>query len=157
MKRQEEWIERLFYLLSDDVPSRFDGVGLVVYHPPMTLPVTPLVPVARMPANEAVDVMGSAEFLRKIANSSENLHDGFHLVDAERLVITHVCQYVAPPIPSIMPNHALPYPVGARYMTALLASLLPSVVLAATLNAREGAVLFVNGDLRRVDIDSLAR
>lgn len=157
MEREEEWVTRLFRLLSGDVPSSFEGVGLVVYHPPMVLPVTPLVPIARMPANKAIDVEGSAGFLRSLAASPENLHDGFHLIDAQRLVITHICQYVAPPIPPMMPSQALPYPVGARYMTALLASLLPTVVLTATLNAREGAVLFVNGQLRRVHIGSIAR
>jgi hypothetical protein len=123
----------------------------------MKLPVVSLLPSDREPVNEAVDVAESAEFLRAIANPSGSFHDGFHLIDAERLVVTHVCQYVAPPIPAVLPGDALSYPVGARYMTARLASLLPSVVLTATLNKREGAVLFVNGQLRRPNTDSLAR
>lgn len=154
MKREEEWLTRLLRILSDNLSPRFAGLGLVVYRPPMLLPVTPLIPAGREPASESTDVVESAEFLRKLANSPDNLHDGFHLVDAERLVISHTCQYVAPPIPPTLPKDALLHPVGARHMTALLTSLLPSVVITATLSKREGVTAFVNGAVRPLDTDA---
>jgi hypothetical protein len=155
MKYEEMWVTRLFGLLSQNLSSQFTGLGVILYRPPMVLPVTSLLPPGQEPMSKVLDVADNAKFLRTLSDSSGDLHDGFHLIDVEQLAITHVCQYVAPPIPAAMPNGALPYPVGARYMTALLASLLPSVVLSAMLNKREGAVAFVDGRLRRLDVESV--
>jgi hypothetical protein len=152
-RKPEEWVRSVLGYIGAELPAGFSGLGLVLYAPPLDLPVTPLVPQNQIPRLPAGDPRESGELLRTLSDSAAPLHDGFHLVDATSLTITRVCHFFAPPIPAetpiTMPNH----PVGARFMAALLGSLLPSVVMTVVLS-REGAIIFERGVARKLKIVS---
>jgi hypothetical protein len=145
MTREMEWLTGVFELVLANLADNSAGLGIIVYRPPLDLPVVPLNSADCGQVQLPTGVERTAEFLVRLSHATDPMHDGFHLVDAERLVITHICQYVAPPIRQSgtlsMPTH----PVGARYMTALLASALPSVVVAATLSSQRSVVAFRGG------------
>jgi hypothetical protein len=146
----EEWLTAVLCHVAADLPARFAGLGLVLYAPPLDLPVTPLVPQSQMPRLPGGDFRGSAELLRGLSDSASPLHDGFHLVDARSLALTHLCHFFAPPIPPAIPKSIPDHPVGARFMAALLGSFLPSVVMTAVLSDREGAIAIEHGAIRRL-------
>ena len=151
-------VEWLIAVLSDVVSEhnpRFAGLGLVLYTPPMDLPVTPLIPAAlaiNLPCRELAE---SIELLRRLSDTQSPLHDGFHLVDANTMAITHVCHFFAPSIPGNLPQSIPNYAVGARFMAALLGSLLQSVVMTAIVGEREGAIAIERGIIRPLNIRSV--
>jgi hypothetical protein len=124
-----------------------------MYRTPLELPVTPLIPDAQKVADLPKRLEESICFLGELADQSSPFHDGFHLVDANTMTLTHICQYVAPTIPVGLPHWQLEHPVGARYMTALLASLMPCVALAATLSATGEMSVFNRGTVTDVDLN----
>lgn len=149
--RAEEWLRTVLRLLQSDFPDRFSGLGIVFYTPPLNLPVAPMVPPDQLPQFPTGNAKEAALLLRTLSDSASPMHDGFHLVDAQTLAITHVCQFFAPPIPNNLPISMPQHPVGARYMAALLGSLLPSVVITAVFG-RDGATAFEKGIPRDFDI-----
>ncbi|WP_131726028.1 hypothetical protein [Bordetella pseudohinzii] len=63
--------------------------------------------------------------LSKISVPSVPLHDGFHFVCVDSWRLTHVSQFISPPIPEGA-DHRF-HVSGARLMAALLTSLLPGI------------------------------
>jgi hypothetical protein len=147
----QEWLETVLGLVQADLPTRFSGLGVIFYIPPLDLPVAPLVPTKQLPRLSTGNPEETATLLRALSDSATPTHDGFHLVDATSFAITHVCQFFAPPIPRTIPKSMPQHPVGARFMAALLGSLLPSVVMTAVFG-REGAITFERGTPRKFDI-----
>lgn len=143
-----EWLTAVLGEVSANRTGRFTGVGLVVYTPPMVLPVAPLVPPKLSVELPCKGLSASVELLCRLSDIRSPLHDGFHLIDASEMAITHVCHFFAPPIPRALPNSLPDYAVGARFMAALLGSLLPSVLMTAVLGDREGAIAIERGTLR---------
>lgn len=114
----------------------FAGAGVVFYKPPLELPIASL--GRSSTARPSLPVHGAREIATTLASVSDRAspwHDGFHLVDAQSNALTHIAQFIAPPL-----NH-VPYiatdaqPTGARQMTALLTSRLPCVSSVALLSA----------------------
>ncbi|WP_263568697.1 hypothetical protein [Paucibacter sp. DJ2R-2] len=66
-----------------------------------------------------------AEALSRISVMSSPLHDGFHFVEAHSWRLTHLAQFISPPIPDDATQRF--QGTGARLMAALLASLLPGI------------------------------
>jgi hypothetical protein len=128
-----------------------------MYRPPLELPITPLVPDAQKVADLPKSFEEAIGFLGELADQSGPFHDGFHLVDASTMTLTHICQYVAPTIPAGLPHWQLEHSVGARYMTALLASLMTCVALAATLSATGEMSVFDRGTVTDVDLNRPAK
>lgn len=60
------------------------------------------------------------EVIVRTARRSSLWHDGFHFIHADSASLTHLCQFIAPPLPAA--SATLPRASGARHMTALLAS-----------------------------------
>jgi hypothetical protein len=121
--------------------ARFAGLGVIFYRAPMLLPVIPLGSRASLPYD--LPVRGLAEIgavLSALADAGSPLHDGFHLVDVESKQLTHVAQFVAPPLPSPTERFSGSWPSGARQMTALLVSRLKSVATVGLLSNSEAAV-----------------
>lgn len=131
---------------SDD----FCGLGLIVYAAPLRMSVMSLMPEGQEPSLPSSDPAETAAFLGRLSGSQQPFHDGFNLVDSDELRITHVSHFVAPSVPSQRPENLPGHPVGARLMTALLVSLQPFVVLSATMNRREGSILFERGAVLRL-------
>jgi hypothetical protein len=123
----------------------FCGLGLIAYAAPLRMSVLSLVPDGQEPPLPSPDPAETAAFLCRLSGKQQPFHDGFHLVDADKLRITHVSHFVAPSVPSQRPKNLPAYPVGARLMTALLVSLQPFVVLSATMNGRGHSILFERG------------
>lgn len=147
-----EWLTIVLGQVAGHKSPRFAGLGLILYTPPMDLPVTPLVPTdfaVKLPGKELSDAV---ELLRGLSDAQSPMHDGFHLIDASTMTITHVCHFFAPPIPDKLPNSIPNYAIGARFMAALLGSLLPSVVMTAILGEREGAIAIERGVIRPLNV-----
>ena len=128
--------------------SAFGGLGLIFYVAPLSLPVLGLGPRASFP--HSLPVFGRVaigELLAEISDLGCSWHDGFHLVDAERQALTHVAQFVSPPLSQSVLDEGTGTPMGARQMTALLTSRLESVVCVALLSGSEDILIYKNGSI----------
>lgn len=136
-----EYLRQLLIDARNCIPDgEFCGMGVVLYADATSLPVLGLCPEKFVPRTAHL-----AEHLAQASLLSNPCHDGFHLVSTN-FELTHTNQYFAPPIP---PGKAMPvFPVrycGARYMSAKIGSLLPSVSCAGIVSDRDGLVIFKNG------------
>lgn len=128
--------------------SAFGGLGLIFYMAPLELPVLGLGPRASFP--HSLPVFGRVAIgalLAEISDLGCAWHDGFHLMDAERRGLTHVAQFVSPPLPESLLDEGTSTPMGARKMTALLTSRLDSVVCVALLSASGDILIYKNGSI----------
>lgn len=118
--------------------NEFGGIGLILYSNFAQLPVLPL--------HQNITANNNESLTQQIANASNltNMcHDGFHLISKE-WVLTHKNQYFAPPIP-LDAKLAKRENLGARYMSALLGSFLPSVICIGIVSERDGIAIFESG------------
>lgn len=129
---------QLLALVAPKVSTDFSGLGIVFYDSLGALPFIPLdvgdtgrfvLPIAGLPA--------LSDAFARTAKRSSRWHDGFHFVHSPSLTLTHLCQFIAPPLPT--GGQGLPQARGARHMTALLASQVTGIV-AVGLLSQEGAV-----------------
>lgn len=124
----------------------FAGLGIIVYAPPLELPVAPLgdeasfcrdLPIGRVP--ELVHVLCEMSLV------DSPWHDGFHLIDATTKQLTHICQFFAPPI-HLLPNASRGAPpIGARQAAAIAGSRMESVVCTALMSAKGSREIYVQG------------
>lgn len=126
--------------------SDFAGLGIVFYESLKTLPYLQL----EVLGDERFDlpVTGSeliCDVLARTARLSSPWHDGFHFVHAASTSLTHLCQFIAPPLPSV--SDAAPRASGARHMTALLASQVAGIVAIGLLTREHAATLYEGGRL----------
>lgn len=136
----------VLHRVSKLLTPNFSGLGVIFYRPPMILPVLSLGDFGRFPCEHPIQgVERIADILAGLADESSAFHDGFHLVDIESKRLTHVAQFVAPPLPSVG-EQKRGWPLGARQMTALLSSRLNSVATVGLLSEQE-ATVFANGEL----------
>lgn len=112
------------------VPPDFSGIGIVLYVPPLTLPTISLRSVDKSVVCLPIASDGIASSLASISGKSSPWHDGFHLVDSRMFSLTHIAQFVAPPLGT---NQVKLQFGGARHMTALLASQVAGVTSTAVL------------------------
>ena len=127
----------------------FSGMGLIVYD---NLVHLPCLPMAEQEKYEGMDEV--AGLLAEYSRRQDVHHDGFHLLD-RHLRLTHAAQYIAPPIAERLlwqPET----PVGARTMTALLASCVQGVVLTASVSSNHSVRLFRAGACVFEAIDGMA-
>jgi len=130
--------------LADD----FAGLGIVFYDSLAALPHLPLevggdehfeLPVTGFEAICPVIV--------RTSRRSSQWHDGFHFIHADSASLTHLCQFIAPPLPAAPAT--LPRASGARHMTALLASRVDGIA-AIGLLTHERELSVYEGGLRTV-------
>lgn len=128
------------------IASDFAGLGIVFYDSLGGLPHLQLevcgterfeLPVA--------GVEPISELLARTARRSSSWHDGFHFVHAGSGVLTHLCQFIAPPLPGA--TDAPPRASGARHMTALLASNVAGIVAIGLLTHEGAASIYEAGRL----------
>lgn len=129
----------------------FAGIGVVFYKPPLELPLAslgrssttkPLLPVH--------GVREIATTLAAVSDRASPWHDGFHLVDAQSLALTHIAQFIAPPLNHVPDIASDAQPTGARQMTALLTSRLPCVISVALLSAAGETSFYSEGNAEYV-------
>ena len=148
IREAEDWLQSIFSALGTDYAERFSGLGLILYYPRLALPVLPLARSAPALPLPTRNLQESIRLLKELCRFDSAFHDGFHLVDAESLTITHVSQFFSPPIPDIVPELMTDHPIGARFMSAWLGSNIPAVCMTATLSRSEGGLVFERGVVR---------
>lgn len=115
--------------------SGFAGIGVVFYIPPLNLPIASLGRSSyAKPSLPIHGVRDIATTLASVSDRASPWHDGFHLVDAQSLTLTHVAQFISPPLDHVPDIASDAQPAGARQMTALLTSRLPCVSSVALLS-----------------------
>jgi len=116
----------------------FGGVGLLVCRDACALPRWPLAGTERPLAEEdIVAAVCDASMLSKP-------HDGFHILSPDWR-LTHTNQYIAPPLPPDLQFVDGRAGFGARHVSALLASRLPTVICAGVLNTARRILVFADG------------
>jgi len=125
-------------------PDDFTGLGVVFYENLETLPFIGLhVLSEHQIALPVTDLEEIAMQLAAASSASSAWHDGFHFVDGHTRTLTHLAQFLSPPIP--VERADAPLAAGARHMTAMLASKVKGI-LGVGLLAQDGEVtLFENG------------
>ena len=138
-------VVRLMQNVRRKASPSFAGLGLIIYRDFSGLPVLPLGNQANSHSSLPVLEMDDVEkILLEIAVADSPWHDGFHLMNAKDLVLTHISQYFSPPLKQLdgMPAH-----MGARQMAALLGSRLVSVECIVLLGQKGNISVFNNGRL----------
>lgn len=122
----------------------FAGLGIVFYDSLTALPYLPLevggderfeLPVTGL---EAI-----CEVIVCTARLSSQWHDGFHFIHADSASLTHLCQFIAPPLPDLPATPARAS--GARHMTALLASRVAGVTAIGLLTHEREVSVYEGG------------
>lgn len=133
-------VRKLLTNIQRTIPdSELCGVGLLVCSDPDRLPMCPL--NSNPTTSDTDDVVNAICNASMIGNPN---HEGFHVL-TPGMELTHTNQYIAPPLPPDFLSMCPSPGVGARHMSALLASRLPEVICAATLNTRNNILIFVDG------------
>lgn len=118
--------------------SEFSGIGLIVHNRAATLPVFPLRPSAKLPVDNDLE-----RLLAAIALTTNDLHDGFHLLSVD-WKLTSLSQYFSPPI---LANAEINWKrkFGGRYLAAQFGSAVPGVLLCGIATASVGLAIFKGG------------
>ncbi len=128
-------------------PESFSGVGLVFYSHLEGLPSTPLgSQTATVPDLPVFGIEAIVRILASVSDHSSPWHDGFHMIDMRSKSLTHLSQYLAPPLRGLskLPGDR---PHGARQMTALLSSTIPGITYVGVLSTGEEIAVYENGNL----------
>jgi hypothetical protein len=112
----------------------FAGLGIIYYRSISDLPIMSLAgdshDAPRLPVLGRSEV---ARVLAEVSDRSSRWHDGFHLLDASNGSLTHLSQFVSPPLVVGDTDLASLHPRGAREMAAILTSRISSVVAVAVI------------------------
>lgn len=133
-----EKLKSILHEVQNIIPKNdFCGVGLVVYSEFRTLPVLSLYPRIKITGIDLIEqIINASRF-------TSDCHDGFHFISND-WKLTHRNQYFAPPIPADL-RLTDKGNFGARYVSALLGSLLPNVICTGIVSERDGVVVFEDG------------
>jgi hypothetical protein len=124
----------------------FVGLGAIFYLTMVGLPVASLGVIES--CKPELPICGEENVIKALATLATRRnpqHDGFHLIDAESGELTHVAQFVSPPLEAALASRRTNWPSGARQMTALLISLMPQVAFSAVVTADGEVQLYWNG------------
>lgn len=127
--------------------SHFTGLGVVFYEDLIRLPHLSL----DAPEWLAVGAVGDAAVtteLSRISTLHSPWHDGFHFVRVSDMRLTHVAQFVSPPLDLV--GSFVPSEPGARHMAAALVSMLDGIVCVGVVPAH-GEVVVYRGGMRMGD------
>jgi len=116
---------KLLTAIASHRSDNFTGVGIVFYVDLSNLPYLQLTNELEDPTATRFDGHDIAEVLLSISTQSSALHDGFHFVDEKSWNLTHLSQFISPPIPYNASQRF--HGTGARLMAAALASVLPGI------------------------------
>lgn len=129
---------------SAQLPGDFAGLGVIFY---ATLDELPFLGLDVPPVAEvSLPVLGEAAIaatLAQVSSVGSGWHDGFHFVDVKHEALSHLAQFVSPPLP-LLPTTASAA-AGARHMTAALASRVRGILGCGILTARSELSYFSDG------------
>jgi hypothetical protein len=122
----------------------FSGTGIIFYEDLVNLPHLQLSVVEDDSKITPIDSSDIATKLGSISTIHGPYHDGFHFIDIDDWQISHLSQYISPPIPQNAEKQF--HGTGARLMSAMLASILPGIICVG-LVSQEGSIhLFCSGN-----------
>ncbi|MGQ5313677.1 hypothetical protein ACULMH_08630 [Xanthomonas arboricola pv. corylina] len=130
-------------LVGSGLTPDFAGLGVVFYTKLNRLPFLQLAADSLVPK---LSVIGSREIatqLLEVSRVQSCWHDGFHFVDMSEERLTHLAQFVSPPLPEA--GDFIPALTGARLMTASLASLVEGIAHVGIISNRRELLLFSGG------------
>lgn len=123
--------------------SQFSGIGLILYKGDVNLlPISSLNIINNNIHLPIASYDSIIEFLLTISKINNKYHDGFHLLNQD-FKLTHISQYVAPPIIKDMALGS--EPGGSRFRTAVYSSFLSNVIGSGVLSKDYGSRVFVKG------------
>jgi len=123
----------------------FSGIGIVFYSHLEKLPTVPLGHLSAIkPDLPVFGIETISRILAKVSDRASPWHDGFHMIDIQSQSLTHLSQFLAPPLKGLahLPDDL---PSGARQMTALLASLVPGITYVGVLSMGNEVFVYKNG------------
>ena len=124
----------------------FSGLGLIFYSSLADLPIVALGDQALFPQTLPVaDRRTLASLLAEISTFTSPWHDGFHLIDASSFALTHISQFLSPPVEFLRQSNSQGLPLGARHMAAMAGSRIASVSYTALLSNKGAPAVFQQG------------
>lgn len=140
------WRNQVMELLSSISCNRysdFSGTGIIFYKDLGSLPHLQLNAVNKDPNITAIDNNDIVSTLTSVSTTCSPHHDGFHFIDMENWRLSHLSQYISPPIPR---NAEKQFGgTGARLMSAMLASLLHGIICVGVVSQEGKIHLFYSG------------
>lgn len=126
--------------------NAFSGLGLIFYSSLADLPIVALGEQALFPRTLPVaNRQTLVSLLADISTFSSPWHDGFHLIDANSFSLTHISQFLSPPVEFLRESSSQGLPVGARHMAAIAGSRIASVSFTALLSNKGAPAVFQSG------------
>lgn len=127
------------------LPADFTGLGVVFYESLNALPFIALEVSAgqqiRLPVNGLKNI---ASTLALASSATSGWHDGFHFIDVSKQQLTHLAQFLSPPLPQI--GEPTPKASGARHMTAMLSTRVEGIVGIGLLTNGHELAFFERGE-----------
>lgn len=121
----------------------FTGLGIIFYKSLNNLPYLTL---HENKLSSDVCFSDLIKTLLKISEYSSPYHDGFHFIDVQTMEITHISQYISPPVELINDlNLEAIIPCGAREMTAFLTSKINGILYVGLISSDKIIKIFKNG------------
>ena len=94
------------------------------------------------------DLKNINETLLRISTYSSAYHDGFHFYDINSKKLTHISQFISPPLESVAyMNIENIIPCGAREMTAYLTSSIQGIFCVGLISANKTIKVFKNNSI----------
>ena len=141
--------DEIFHLLGQvqaNATHAFSGLGLIFYSSLADLPIVALGDQSLFPRTLPVaDRQTLASLLAEISTFSSPWHDGFHLIDANSFALTHISQFLSPPVEFLCQSNSQGLPIGARHMAAMAGSRIASVSYTALLSNKGVPAVFQRG------------
>lgn len=146
MKNDIDFLFKILRFIEKNKTETFSGIGAILYEEPLRLPVAALGDQSLfLPELPVFTYEKISQVLLSISDIRSPWHDGFHLINARTDALTHLSQFLAPPIELLDYSVSNRLPVGARRLAAMGVSHLESVVCSALLSSQGGIEIFVRG------------
>ncbi|MDO3659211.1 hypothetical protein [Acinetobacter genomosp. 15BJ] len=138
----EHFIENSLIEICQNAGNDFSGLGIIYYKDLSHLPY-----ISLHDANLPFDLITEnlSKTLLTVSKYSSIYHDGFHFINIDTLHITHISQFISPPLESVT-NISIDQviPCGAREMTAFLTSNIEGVFCVGLISANKTIKIFKN-------------
>lgn len=143
----DDFIKDLLLNVRKMASKSFTGTGIVFYKNLDQLNYTSLSNYELKLQENNID-----QFISEISLPQSGLHDGYHFLSLKNFNLTHVAQYISPPIETNMSEFIQKIqPCGAREMSAMLTSLIPGIDSVGLISHNKIVKIYRKGELRFED------